>query len=273
MISRMEIAEEIKETALQIAKNHVEEINLVQEVYDLTEAVFECGSKFFVNGVTTLPHDYGRHSICFSSLYKGLIGLNNAIDSVLQGRIGLAFLCLRQIVEYLIVAKVAVLDSSDTMLCDWIEQKDINMQRNIYNHLDLKKEDENGINQLRDFFKTLGAFVHSSRVSQQVSHKYENVKEEVETVFSMILIIFQMYRHLLFTVYMPNLSWYISYYTPEIFDKTKRLKFLLDEDRKKQTPAARRVVSFYKRNWVFKKLPTLPESRRLKLDEYRKRII
>ena len=156
--------------------------------------------------------------------------------------------------EYLIVAKAAVLDVSDATLCDWVEQKNINLQRG-----------------LRHFFKTLGAFVHSSRESQQISHKYENVKEEVETAFSMILIIFQMYRHLLFTIYMPNLNWYISYYYPDMVDKIKRLKSILDEDKKKLSLSARRVVNFYNRKWIFKQLPPLPKSRKLKLDEYRKR--
>ena len=95
MISRKEIDEDIKKTTLLIKKNHSDKIKLIFEIYDLSEAIFECGSNFFVNGITVPPHDYNRHSICFASLYKGLLGLNNAIDSTLQGRVGLALLSLR----------------------------------------------------------------------------------------------------------------------------------------------------------------------------------
>jgi len=271
MISRKEISSEIKETTLQIAKEHAGRIELIHEIYDLFESVFDYASRFFVDGVTALPHDYNRHSICFSSLYKSLIGINNTMDSVLQGRIGLALLSLRQIVEYLVVAKAAVLDTSNTILCDWIEQRDINLQRGIYNHIELKKEDEKGIDQLRDFFKMLGGYVHSSRESQQVSHNYENIKEQVDFVFSLVLVIFQMYRHLLFTIYMPNLSWYLEYYCPDVVNKIKSLKLLLDEDSKLQSTSARRVVNFYKRKWAFKQRPPLSELRKQKLEEYRKR--
>jgi hypothetical protein len=252
MLSRKEIAEQIKESEILIEQSNSNTKKLVLEIYDLFEVVFESASKFYLNGIVAPPHDYDRNRICFAALYKGLLGLYNAIDCTLTGRVGLAFLSLRQVVEFLIVSKAAVLDDSGRILNSWNEGKGINMQRDLYNHMKLTSVSKMQLEQFKDFFRMLGSFVHSTRGCQQVSHKYEVISEDVKTAFSLILVIFQMYRHLLFSVYMPKLNWYLSFYCPDIVDKRKRLLSLLDEDKKNQSEAAKRVINFYKKTWFFK---------------------
>ena len=252
MLSREEILEQIKATEILIDKNHKRTKDLVLEMYDLFETVFESTSKFYINGICASPHGKDRSTLCSAALYKGLLGLYNAIDCTITGRVGLAFLSLRQVVEFLIISKAAVSDSSGRVINAWLDEKDINLQRDIYNNLILDSTDKKQLAQMKDFFKMLGTFVHPTRSSQQISHEYETVREDVKRAFSLILVIFQMYRHLLFSIYMPKLNWYISYYCPEVVDKKKRLLSLLDADKKLQTEAAKRVVSFYKKKWVFK---------------------
>jgi|GEM_PF-2180002 len=269
MISIKEIEKEIKVTKNLIQQEQDTVIKLVSEIYDLFEYMLEHSHLIYINQIEPPPHDLNRNSMCFAALHKGLLGLYNAIDCVAHGRVGLAALSLRPVVEFLILAKAAVHDESGNILCDWIEQKEINFQRRIYNYIKLNRDDVEGFEQMKDFYKVLGKFVHSTRVSQQVSFSYDMVKEEVAGIFPLILVLFHMYRHLLFSIYAPNLDSALTERAEGYAEKVKRLNILLDGDGTlKMLPvASRRVVAFYRKKWVLE-LPPLAESRQQSLFEY-----
>ena len=245
------------------------EIRLVLEIYDLFEFILDHSTRIYVGQIEPTPHGRNKSSICYAALHKGLLGLYNAIDCTIDGRVGFAYLSLRQVVEYLIIAKAAVFDDSDTILCDWIEEKEINLQRKIYNYIRVNKSDVKGLAQMKDFYNVLGKFVHSTRVSQQVSFSHDMVKEQVKGAFPLILTILNMYRHLLFSIYMQNLGYAMSRYLPSYVKKSERLKILLDKTFTILPAASRRVISFYKKKWILK-LPPLDEQRRESLVEYEK---
>jgi len=271
VISIKEIEEEIKVTKKLIDAEHKPYIKLLQEIYDLFEYILEHSHRIYLNQIEPPPHDLSRNSICFAALHKGLLGLYNAIDCVTHGRVGLATLSLRPVVEFFIIAKAAVHDKTGTILCDWIDDKGKNLQRGIYDYIKLS-DDDKGLAQMKDFYKMLGKFVHSTRVSQQVSFSYEMVKEDVVEILPLILILFHMYHHLLFAIYAPNLDRALSRYAEDYTEKVKRLKLLLDKAFKILPEASRRVITFYRKKWLLQ-LPELDESKKQSLIEYEKMLV
>ena len=267
MISMKEIEKEIQTTKKLIQKNHDADIKFICEIYEIFEFILDHSNRIFLTQAESMPNGLNRSSICFAALYKGLLGIYNAFDCTVSGRIGLANLSLRQVVEFCIIAKATVCDETNTILCDWIEQKEINLQRRIYNYFCLDKSDVEGFEEMKKFYNSLGAYVHSTRASQQVSFSYDIVKKDAHGLFQIIILIMNLYGHLLFEVYMPDLHHSMSQNVQEYIEKRRKLESLLDKKLADLPEASKRVANFYKMKWMLN-LPPLNEARKESLVEY-----
>lgn len=255
MISSSELNKKFKNLELEIKDKNNSFISILFDVYDSFERIFELSFNYFSRQTNEFYYDQNRFSIGSACIYKSLMGIYNVIDCNVKGRVGLSSQLLRQILEFLIMGKAAILDKSNSVIINWIDEKPLNIQRNIFDNLIISKRDVKSFEQFKHFFKTFNTFVHSSRASQQMDFSFYKIEDSFNYNIGIVLIIFQLLYHFMFGIFLKeNIKFIERYLNPKDFKKLYFLKNFIKTEKRKHTIESKRVEYFFSRKWKFKEI-------------------
>lgn len=164
-------------------------INVIKELFDAEQRILSN----YLWMLTSNFHNGAKSKIITTGAYsKNMYSLFTAIELCLKGFHGSARIILRQVVEFLMLAKYASITHDEKFINHWEKGGDIGIGKQILQKLKIRNKKN-----LIDLWELLCGFNHATSYSQQIGVRYEEVKKDTLGDLAVIIILLNCNLHLL----------------------------------------------------------------------------
>ncbi|WP_290771531.1 hypothetical protein [Anaerofustis sp.] len=144
-----------------------------------------------------------------STVIKSMNNLLSVIKMTTEGNIGSSRIIMRNIFEFLVIGKYALLYDDIQIRDKWDKIEYINIDRIIFNNT-IYPNNKNK-KAFLDFWATLCKFTHATRASGQISYDYKDITGDVKLNFTLILMfLYLIYSYLNKYLATPYIKEYIK---------------------------------------------------------------
>lgn len=210
-----------------------------------------------VRGVSSdnIDEDYlyaeKRVTIMFTAFLKNLLTIQSAIILTNKGLYGPARILLRNIFEFLLIAKFVSITHKLSLIKKWDESGNISVSKEVF-----RKISKPDIKELKKFWSLLCKYSHSTIQSVQGSMDLRKETTQIRLNYVFILLLLECNYHLLNTHILSDSS---KYYTLEYSGEAEKIqklrqdiKNLFKQINKKNTKGTKSLIYTYKRTWHIK---------------------
>lgn len=190
-----------------------------------------------------------------STIFKSLHNLYGIMDLTASGQFGAARIIMRNVFEYLVIGKYALLSNDSAALSKWENNQHINVDRYVLKYI--RNCDDKRRKEFKEFWADLCSFSHATRSSGQPTYVYdESYHDAIHLNYSLIQILYLMLYHFV-RKYLYN-KYYSQYMNTmrnndDQIDYSKLEKKLSDttkELKKSLAKANKDVLDFYSATWL-----------------------
>jgi hypothetical protein len=211
---------------------------------------------FIVNN-SVLNRKKELNSILYSSFHKNIVSMYSAIKLSELGLYGPARPLLRNIFEWLLLAKFSNVAQSDSVLKAWYNQKPIFLSNSVF-----KKINSPDTKPFEDMWSMLCEYTHASRSSIQGGIDSEDPEILEESIYNFLIlnILLECNYHLLNThMASDQLIYYSKFYceragkptkTWRVSEYRKECHSIFKENRSFLSKEAVKLIAAYKKKWI-----------------------
>lgn len=246
------LEENITKNEKYISVNFNNTIEFIKEIFNLQYYLLQ--NHLLVVAREPYVHEDSFTSLVGTALLKNMYALYSACDLTTKGLVGSARVIMRNIYEFLIIAKYASLSNNKSFISKWKNGDDISIQREIFQKVIHPNSDE-----MKTFWKLMCQYTHSTVYSQQIDINCKNYIRDVELNFIYLRMLLEMNYHVLNTYFInQSIAYYAKTYEKN-FGDNKGFKSYKDElkqrfknSRAKMEKEPRKVLFDFKLKWQFK---------------------
>jgi len=205
--------------------------------------------------------NYEHIDVITSTVFKSLHNLYSIMDLTASGQFGAARIIMRNVFEYLVIGKYALLSNDSAALFKWENNQHINIDRYVLKYIHNCDDKRSAF---KEFWADLCSFSHATRASGQPSYVYdESYHDAIRLNYSLMHLLYLMLYHFvrkyLYNKYysqymnkMKGIDDQIDYFEleKELSDTTKKLRKLLAK-------ASKDVIGFYSATWLIEPPPEI----------------
>lgn len=168
------------------------------------------------------------------------------------GQYAAARTIFRNIYESLVILKTVSISSNQQLLSDWMNGKDINMRKKIFEKIYYPQSEA-----MRILWGDLCRFCHGTVFSRQQSHDYNKIKTAVEYNFVVIEMLLYMNYHVLNRyVFSDNMKAMVdrnicTFEDMNTKEKREALRLKLKESKRSLSKEPQKVLNDFSKIWKF----------------------
>lgn len=215
-------------------------------LYQLMSNYINCFEITHINQISPV------NKILFSAYHKSTVNLATSFYLTKHGLWGACRSLIRQVFEFLIIAKYSSIENEFKIFDLWIKGEQITVSKAVFNKL---------LHPLPDIFKEFWGltsdYSHATIYSSQVSFELKSNVHEFRLNFVYIEMMLECQFHLLIShIVTPSINYYLKAYGEDRYNKIIELKKLLNnnfQDSKINMEVnAKKLVKDYRSKWILK---------------------
>jgi hypothetical protein len=221
-------------------------VNLIKSIFDAQQKIFKL--YFWMTQADFHKNSLSKKILCAAHL-KNMNTIFSNIELTSYGLYGSSRILLRQIFEFLIIAKYSSLTHDEKFIEHWQNGGQIGIGKQVFQKIKIKEFEKIG-----KFWKILCDFNHATSLSNQIGLKYKYVKDEIVGDFAIILILLNCNYHMLTQhIIDTRMKYYGSYYfSTDNKNDIIKCRNLMKSSRNFISNEGIAIIRFYISKWDFK---------------------
>jgi hypothetical protein len=233
-----------KDIEAKAAENYGQQIQRIEAILNFQYKLASHYMWMYANPhIAELPE---RGKILFSAFHKNLFSFYTALELSRKGFYGAGRPMLRQVFEFLMIAKFCSVAQDDKVYKQWENGDPVYFTNAI-----LKRIKSPDVSEFKTFWGLVCDCTHSTVYSQQIDIGWEQTKADILLNLSLIQTLLECNYHLLNRhLVNASMSYYAHYAEKEKIPGLKlQLSLLFKESRTLMSAPSKKLISSYKAGW------------------------
>jgi len=234
-------------------KNQLEQI---KKMFDIQNYIlFECAK---IIEIEPYLNEDDFTTLVKTALVKNMYSISSAIRLTIDGLVGSARIIMRNVFEFLLIAKYASISNDSTFITKWENGEEISLSRQIFRNITYPKSDE-----IKRFWNMLCRYTHGTVYSQQIEIDSKDIKNDIKLNLLFIRMLLEMNYHVLNSHFTnDSISYYTNFYITNYSGEDSKIKVfklykdelrtLFKESKSTMEKEPRKVIYDFKLKWELK---------------------